>query len=256
MSEKSEVFERLLKIMDELREQCPWDKKQTMQSLRHLTIEETYELADAVLENNLDEIKRELGDLLVHIAFYSRIASEQKAFDIKDVIDSVCEKLIARHPHIYGDIKVKDDEEVKQNWEQLKLKEGKKSILEGVPNSLPSLVKAMRIQEKVKQVGFEWKEKEEVWKKIQEELSEFKEAIKINDKSKIENEFGDLLFSLVNYARFIDVNAETALEITNKKFISRFKKLEEKSKVRGKNLKEMSLEEMDSLWNEIKQSEK
>lgn len=247
-----QAFNRLLTIMDELREQCPWDKKQTMESLRHLTIEETYELGDAILENDLSEVKKELGDLLLHIVFYARIGSETGDFDIADVANDICEKLIARHPHIYGDIKVADEEEVKQNWENLKLKEGKKSVLEGVPNSLPALVKANRIQDKVAGVGFDWEQPEQVFEKLREELEELQQEIKLNDRSKVEQEFGDVLFSMINYARFLKVDPENALERTNKKFIKRFQYLESKAKAAGKTLKEMTLAEMDVYWEEAK----
>lgn len=251
LEEKKDAFARLLKIMDELREQCPWDKKQTMESLRILTIEETYELADAIIEKDRNEIKKELGDLFLHLVFYSRIASEENNFDVADVLHSVCEKLIERHPHIYGDVKVKDEEEVKANWEKIKLKGGNKSVLSGVPVSLPSMVKATRIQEKARGVGFDWDNQEQVWAKVNEELEELK--VEIDKKSdKIEEEFGDLLFSLINYARFIGVNPEDALERTNKKFIRRFSYLEENSKKDGKVMGEMSLEEMDKYWNQAK----
>jgi XTP/dITP diphosphohydrolase len=256
-TEQLMAFDRLLSIMDELREQCPWDKKQTMESLRHLTIEETYELSDAIIEGNRNEIKKELGDLMLHLTFYARIGSETNDFDIADVLDGICEKLISRHPHIYGDVVAETEEQVKQNWEQLKLKEGNKSVLSGVPTSLPALVKAMRIQEKVRGVGFDWEEKQQVWAKVEEEMQEFKAEFNVDtnqkiDAQKAENEFGDLLFSLVNYARFIDINPETALERTNKKFIKRFQYLEEKSKEIGKNLKDMTLTEMDVFWEEAK----
>lgn len=246
------AFDRLLTIMDELREQCPWDRKQTMQSLRHLTIEETYELGDAILDNDLDEVKKELGDLLLHIVFYAKIGSEKSSFDIADVADSICDKLVDRHPHIYGDVEVKDEEEVKRNWENLKLKEGKKSVLEGVPKSLPALVKANRIQDKVAGVGFDWEKPEQVWEKLKEELSEFEEEVKVGDKDKIEAEFGDVMFSMINYARFLDVNPENALERTNKKFIKRFRYLEQKSAEINKQLKDMTLAEMDVFWEEAK----
>lgn len=256
--EKLEAFDRLLTIMDELRENCPWDKKQTLESLRHLTIEETYELSDAILENDLEEIKKELGDIILHIAFYSRIASEVKAFDMSDVLNSICDKLIRRHPHIYGDVDASDEETVKANWEKIKLKEkGNKSVLGGVPASLPALVKAMRIQEKAKGVGFDWEQKEQVWDKVEEEMNEFKKEFNAESnepihREKAMNEFGDLLFSMINYARFIDVNPEEALERTNIKFIKRFKYLEEESKKDGKNISEMSLDEMDKYWNRAK----
>ena len=243
-----EAFNRLLDIMDELREKCPWDKKQTLESLRHLTIEETYELADAILENDLHEVKNELGDVLLHLVFYAKIGSEKKAFDIGDVANAISEKLIARHPHIYGDVEVNNEEEVKQNWEKLKLKEGKNSVLEGVPKSLPALVKANRIQDKVSGVGFDWEEPHQVWDKVQEELSELNEEIKKGKKETIESEFGDVLFSIINYARFINVNPENALEKTNKKFINRFQYLERAAKKEGKELTEMSLSEMDVYW--------
>ena len=246
------AFERLLTIMDELREQCPWDKKQTMQSLRHLTIEEVYELGDAILDNDLDEVKKELGDVLLHIVFYSKIGSETKDFDIADVCHSICDKLVDRHPHIYGDVEVKDEEEVTRNWEQLKLKEGKKSVLEGVPKSLPSMVKANRIQDKVAGVGFDWEKPEQVFEKVEEELAELKEEIAAGDTDRIESEFGDVLFSMVNYARFLKVNPENALERTNKKFITRFQYLEEKSAALQKPLKDMTLSEMDVFWEEAK----
>lgn len=252
-SKEIAAFARLLNIMDELREKCPWDRKQTMQSLRHLTIEETYELADAILEDDLDEVKKELGDLLLHIVFYAKIGSEQKAFDISDVANGICEKLISRHPHIYGDVEVEDEDEVKRNWENLKLKEGKKSVLEGVPQSLPALVKANRIQEKVAGVGFDWEEPQQVFAKLKEELEEFQEEVDRGDRAKMEAEFGDVLFSMVNYARFLDINPENALERTNKKFIKRFQYLEKKAKENGKTLKEMSLAEMDVFWEEAKQ---
>ena len=242
------AINRLLDIMDDLREKCPWDKKQTLESLRHLTIEETYELADAILENDLPEIKKELGDVLLHIVFYSKIGSEKNAFDIADVANSICDKLIDRHPHIYGDIVVENEEDVKRNWEQLKLKEGKNSVLEGVPKSLPAVVKASRIQEKVSGVGFDWEKPEQVWEKVQEELSELNEEIKAGDTKNIEKEFGDVLFSMINYARFIGVNPENALEKTNKKFISRFQYLEKAAKKEDKQLSDMTLDEMDVYW--------
>ncbi|MCB0373757.1 MAG: nucleoside triphosphate pyrophosphohydrolase [Muricauda sp.] len=251
-SEQLKALERLLNIMDELREQCPWDKKQTMQTLRHLTIEETYELGDAILDNDLEEVKKELGDLLLHIVFYAKIGSETQDFDIADVANGICEKLINRHPHIYGDVKVQDEEEVKQNWENIKLKEGKKSVLEGVPNSLPALVKANRIQEKVAGVGFDWEHPEQVFEKLKEELGELQEEVKHQNADKMESEFGDVLFSMVNYARFLKINPENALERTNKKFIGRFQYLEKKAKEMGKSLKEMTLAEMDIYWEEAK----
>lgn len=247
------AFNRLLDIMDDLREKCPWDQKQTLESLRHLTIEETYELADAILDNDLPEIKKELGDLFLHIIFYAKIASEQKAFDIADVANAISDKLIHRHPHIYGDVNVEDEEEVKRNWEQLKLKEGKKSVLEGVPKSLPAVVKASRIQEKVAGVGFDWEQPEQVWEKVQEELSELNEEIKAGSKENIEKEYGDVLFSMINYARFINVNPENALEKTNKKFMNRFQYLETQAKKAGKELSDMSLTEMDVFWEKSKE---
>ena len=260
MNEKLVAFERLLNIMDELREKCPWDKKQTMQTLRHLTIEESYELTDAILENDLDEVKKELGDLMLHIVFYSKIASETKEFDIADVMNGICEKLIHRHPHIYGDpensgqvVEVADEEEVKRNWEKLKLKEGKESVLEGVPKSLPALVKAIRIQDKARGIGFDWDNKTQVWDKVKEEIEELQ--VELDAKSdKIEDEFGDVLFSLINYARFINVNPEDALEKTNKKFINRFQYMEKEVKKKGKELSEMTLQEMDVYWNEAKKT--
>jgi XTP/dITP diphosphohydrolase len=245
-------FDRLLTIMDELREGCPWDKKQTMESLRHLTIEETYELGDAILDKDLQEIKKELGDVLLHIVFYSRIGSETNDFDIADVCNGICDKLINRHPHIYGDVKVENEEDVKRNWENLKLKEGNKSVLEGVPISLPALVKANRIQEKVAGVGFDWEEPNQVWKKVEEELSEFKTEVANGNQDAMESEFGDVLFSMVNYARFLNINPENALERTNKKFSKRFQYLEEKAKTINKPLKDMTLAEMDVFWEEAK----
>lgn len=242
--------------MDELRAGCPWDKKQTLESLRHLTIEETYELSDAILKKDMEEIKKEIGDLMLHMVFYAKIASETQHFDIADVLNGICDKLVHRHPHIYGDVTVKDEEEVKQNWEQLKLKEGKKSVLEGVPQSLPALVKASRIQEKARGVGFDWDNREQVWDKVNEELAEFKAETDNNaPKEKVEAEFGDLLFSLINYARFIDVNPEDALERTNLKFIKRFQYLETESAKDGKQIKDMSLTEMDAYWNKAKELE-
>jgi len=251
------AFLRLLNVLDTLRTQCPWDKKQTMETLRHLTIEETYELSDAILDGDMQEIKKELGDVMMHLVFYARIASEQNEFNITDVLNGVCDKLINRHPHIYGDVEADTEEQVKQNWEKLKLKEGNKSVLAGVPTSLPALVKASRIQEKARGVGFDWEEKQQVWEKVEEELQEFKNEFNIAegkeiDIEKAEGEFGDLLFSLVNYARFIDINPENALEKTNKKFIKRFQYLEEKAKESGKALQDMTLAEMDVYWNEAK----
>ncbi len=250
--EQLEAFERLLTIMDELREQCPWDRKQTMKSLRHLTIEETYELGDAILDNDLQEVKKELGDLLLHIVFYAKIGSETGDFDIADVAHGICDKLVSRHPHIYSDTKVENEEDVKRNWENLKLKEGKKSVLEGVPASLPALVKASRIQEKVAGVGFDWEKPEQVVEKLKEELNEFQQEIDDADQDKMEAEFGDVLFSMINYARFLHINPENALERTNKKFITRFQYLEKKAAEQNKKLKDMTLGEMDVFWEEAK----
>lgn len=255
--EKLKAFDRLLTIMDELRENCPWDKKQTMESLRHLTIEETYELSDSIIDSNLDDIKKELGDLMLHNVFYARIAAEKKAFDIADVLNSICDKLIERHPHVYGDVIAENEEVVKANWEKLKLKHGNKSVLEGVPKSLPALVKAIRIQDKARGVGFDWERKEQVWEKVAEEMQEFKDEFnsvdpKLIDKQRATEEFGDLLFSLVNYSRFIDIDPEEALERTNKKFIKRFQYLESESVKDGKQLGEMSLSEMDTYWERAK----
>ncbi|TBN04692.1 nucleoside triphosphate pyrophosphohydrolase [Hyunsoonleella flava] len=250
------AFDRLLTIMDELREQCPWDKKQTMETLRHLTIEETYELGDAILDNDLEEVKKELGDVLLHIVFYSKIGSETKDFDIADVCHEICEKLISRHPHIYGDVDVENEDDVKRNWENLKLKEGKKSVLEGVPKSLPALVKANRIQEKVAGIGFDWEKPEQVWEKVQEELQELNAEVEMGNANRIESEFGDVMFSMVNYARFLNINPENALERTNKKFTKRFQYLEDKTKALNKQLKEMTLAEMDIFWEEAKQLQK
>ena len=252
-TEQLAAFNRLLDIMDELREKCPWDKKQTLESLRHLTIEETYELADAILDDDLQEIKNELGDVLLHIVFYSKIGSEKQAFDIGDVANAISDKLIHRHPHIYGDVIVEDEEDVKRNWEQLKLKEGKNSVLEGVPKSLPALVKAGRIQEKVAGVGFDWENPAQVWEKVQEELSELNEEVKAGNLENTEKEFGDVLFSMINYARFIGVNPENALEKTNKKFINRFQYLEKETKKEGKELSNMTLDEMDVYWEKSKE---
>ena len=248
------AIDRLLTIMDELREQCPWDKKQTFESLRHLTIEETYELGDAILSRDLDEIKNELGDLLLHIAFYARLGREEKAFDMADIAHGISEKLIYRHPHIYGDVKVENEEDVKKNWEALKLKEGKgkKTVLEGVPKGLPALVKAQRIQDKVAGVGFDWEKPEQVWEKVQEELNEFQAEVKKGSQKDREAEFGDVLFSMINYARFLKINPDTALERTNQKFTKRFNYLEAKAKTLGKNLHDMSLAEMDIYWEEAK----
>jgi XTP/dITP diphosphohydrolase len=250
--QKLQAIERLLDIMDDLRVGCPWDKKQTYDTLRHLTIEEVYELADAIIEKDEEEIKKELGDLLLHIVFYAKIGSENGTYDIADVANAISDKLVYRHPHIYADLEVKDEQEVKENWEKLKLKEGRKSVLEGVPKSLPAMVKAMRLQEKAKGVGFDWDHKEQVWDKVQEELSEFKAETDKNDFDKMEDEFGDVLFSLINYARFVGINPETALERTNKKFIKRFQFLEQKTKSQGYNLAEMSLSEMEKIWQEAK----
>ncbi|MDG1296635.1 MAG: nucleoside triphosphate pyrophosphohydrolase [Saprospiraceae bacterium] len=251
--DKMTAFGRLLKIMDELREECPWDRKQTWQSLRNLSIEEMYELADAILEEDAEEVKEELGDILLHMVFYAKIAEEKELFDISDSLQFVCEKLIARHPHIYGDVKVSGEEDVKRNWEQLKLKEGKKSVLQGVPKSLPAMVKAYRMQEKTAQVGFEWDNKEQVWDKVMEEINEFKEELVSGDQAKKEEEFGDLIFSLINYARFEGIDPETALERVNKKFKRRFEYIEAEA---SKPLDKMSLEEMDTLWNEAKHKER
>ncbi len=248
-----EAFNRLLDIMDDLREKCPWDKKQTLESLRHLTIEEVYEVGDAILDNDLDELKKELGDVLLHIVFYSKIGSEKKAFDIADVANGISDKLIERHPHIYGDVVAENEEQVKQNWEKIKLKEkGRKSVLGGIPKSLPAMVKANRIQDKVAGVGFDWENSEQVWQKVQEEISELNQEIKKGTQENIEKEFGDVLFSLINYARFIKINPENALEKTNKKFINRFQYIEEKAKEKDINISDMSLSEMDKLWNEAK----
>ena len=249
-AQKLAAFDRLLTIMDELRENCPWDKKQTMASLRHLTIEETYELGEAIFENDLEEVKKELGDLMLHLVFYSRIASETNTFDVADVLDQVCEKLIRRHPHIYGDVKAEDEQAVKENWEKIKLQEkGSNSVLGGVPKTLPAMVKAMRIQEKAKGAGFDWEEKNQVWEKVEEELNEFKTE---KDPDLASGEFGDILFSLINYSRFVGINPEEALERTNKKFIKRFNFLESQAKKDGKSLSEMSFEEMDRYWEVAK----
>ncbi len=255
--EKLKAFDRLLTVMDELRENCPWDKKQTLESLRHLTIEETYELSDAIIEGDLNEIKKELGDVMLHLVFYARIGSEKKAFDISDVLNSICDKLIERHPHIYSDVVANDEETVKANWEKIKLKKGNKSVLEGVPTSLPALVKAIRIQDKARGVGFDWEKKEQVWEKVEEEMMEFKKEFNTEsnepiNKEKAMAEFGDVLFSLVNYARFIDINPEEALERTNKKFIKRFQYLETQSAKDGKVMGEMTLAEMDTYWERAK----
>jgi len=255
--EKLEAFDRLLTIMDELRLNCPWDQKQTLESIRHLTIEETYELSDAILNENIDEVKKEIGDLLLHMVFYSRIADEQGAFDVGDALNAICDKLVHRHPHIYGDVEANDAEAVKANWEKIKLKEkGNKSVLGGVPTSLPALVKAVRIQDKARGVGFDWEKKEQVWEKVEEEMQEFKEEFNaeadVIDREKATLEFGDLLFSLVNYARFIDIDPEEALERTNLKFIKRFQYLETESKKDGKSIGEMTLAEMDEYWEKAK----
>lgn len=252
MDKRLEAFQRLLNIMDDLRVQCPWDKKQTMQSLRHLTIEETYELGDAILDNDLQEVKKELGDLLLHIVFYAKIGSETGDFDIADVANSVCEKLIIRHPHIYGDVKVDNEEDVKRNWEKIKLKEGNKSVLGGVPKSLPALVKASRIQDKAAGVGFDWDNIDDVFAKVKEEIEELHAEVKAQKHTAIEAEFGDVLFSLINYARFLKVNPEDALERTNKKFIARFQYLERKAAESGKSLRDMTLAEMETYWQEAK----
>lgn len=256
MDSRAAAFLRLLKIMDELREQCPWDKKQTIESIRHLTIEETYELSDAILKMDYNEIKKEIGDILLHIVFYSRIASETNQFNITDVIDALCDKLIFRHPHIYGDVKAETSDQVVQNWEQLKQKEkgGNKSVLSGVPNSMPALLKAYRIQEKARAVGFDWEKPEQVFEKVKEELQEFETEVRLNDKDKAEKEFGDVLFSLINYARFLNINPEDALEQTNRKFINRFNYMEQKVKASGKAIADCTLNELDVYWNEAKNS--
>jgi len=252
MQKIADSFLRLVKIMDELREKCPWDKKQTIHTLRSMTLEETYELTDAISDNDWKGIREELGDLLLHILFYSKIGVEEEKFTLEEVINGISEKLIIRHPHIYGDVKVSDEEDVKRNWERIKIKEGKKSVLSGVPPSLPAVVKATRIQEKAKQVGFEWENKEDVWKKVEEEMHELQEAISEKDQAHIEEEFGDVLFSLINYARFLQVDAEGVLEKTNKKFIRRFQQMEAIATASGKSLTEMNLEEMDAIWNKVK----
>ena len=253
MDSKLIAFGRLLTIMDELREKCPWDKKQTIESLRYLTIEETYELADAIIEQNMDDIKGELGDLMLHLVFYAKIASEKKAFDIEDVLTTVCDKLVERHPHVYGDEQVFSDEDVKKNWEKIKLQKGRKSVLDGVPNSLPSMVKATRIQEKARGVGFDWDNKNQVFEKVNEEIQELKTEVD-NNSNKIEDEFGDVLFSIINYARFIGVDPESALEKTNKKFIKRFKFMEKSSKKDGKSISKMTLSEMEEYWERAKKN--
>ncbi|MEY2829528.1 MAG: nucleoside triphosphate pyrophosphohydrolase [Bacteroidota bacterium] len=255
MTDAQIAFDRLLNVMDELREKCPWDKKQTIQTLRTLTIEEMYELTDAVLNDDWDNIKKELGDVLLHLVFYARIAKEENKFTVAEMINQLCEKLIVRHPHIYGDVKVNDENDVKKNWEQIKLKEGSKSVLGGVPKGLPAMVKAHRIQEKAKQVGFEWDTREQVWDKIEEEIAELKEAVANNNMDEMENEMGDVLFSFINYARFLNLDSETALERTNRKFMNRFSKMETAANKAGKNLAEMTLTEMDAMWNEIKKLE-
>ncbi len=252
METKAAAFLRLVKIMDELREQCPWDRKQTIHTLRSMTIEETYELVDSIDREDWKGIREELGDLLLHLLFYSKIGSEQNRFQLEDVINGICDKLVLRHPHIYGDVKVADEEEVKRNWEKIKASEGKKSTLEGVPRSLPAIVKALRVQEKAKQVGFEWESREDVWKKVEEETAELKEAITGKNQEEIEAEFGDLLFSLVNYARFLQVDPETALERTNRKFIQRFQQMESIAGEQGKKLTDLNLDEMDAIWNQVK----
>jgi MazG family protein len=252
MQDNISAFERLITIMDDLREKCPWDRKQTIHTLRQLTIEETYELADAITEKDWKGIKEELGDLMLHLVFYAKIGAEENQFTLAEMINGVCDKLVARHPHIYGDVQVADEEEVKRNWEKLKLKEGKTSILAGVPRALPSTVKAMRLQEKARQVGFEWETKEQVWEKVEEEQQELMEAIDSGDKDRMEDELGDVFFSLINFARFLQVDAENALERTNKKFIDRFTKMEQEAQKGGKHLQDMSLEEMDAVWNRIK----
>ena len=256
MTKNAEAFERLVGIMDELREKCPWDRKQTIESLRHLTIEETYELGDAILDNDYKAIKEELGDLLLHIVFYAKIGSEQKAFELDEMIHAVCDKLVERHPHIYGDVQVNNEEDVKQNWEKIKLKQGKRSVLEGVPKGLPALVKAIRLQEKSKQVGFEWDNTRQVWDKVKEEIEELDEMMETTDQARKEEEFGDVLFSLVNLSRFMDIDAEAALEKTNRKFIARFTQMEEEALKQGKQLHNMTLQEMDDLWNTIKKAGK
>ncbi|MFO8233948.1 MAG: nucleoside triphosphate pyrophosphohydrolase [Bacteroidales bacterium] len=255
MDKKLEAFEKLLHVLGELREKCPWDRKQTMESLRNLTLEETYELADAIIKNDIREIKKELGDLLLHIVFYARIAEEQEEFDIADVIDALCDKLVARHPHVFGDTEVDDDKEVEKNWEQIKMKEGYKSILSGVPDSLPAMIKANRIQQKVRGVGFDWDEKEQIWDKVKEEVEELKEEVGNIDRAKMESEFGDLMFSLINAARLYDIDPETALEKTNNKFTKRFKYLEKQTLNKGRKLTDMNLDEMNVIWDEAKKND-
>lgn len=252
VSTTAEAFDRLVKIMDELREKCPWDKKQTIHTLRQMTLEETYELTEAITENDWKAIKEELGDLLLHLVFYAKIGTEGGKLTLTEVINGISDKLVARHPHIYGDVQVKNEEDVKRNWEKLKLKEGKTSVLSGVPKALPALIKAMRLQEKAKQVGFEWENKEQVWQKVEEEIGEMNEAIALKDEKKIEEEMGDVFFSLVNFARYLRVDAENALEVTNKKFQHRFVQMEQKAMEKGRDLQNMSLEEMDAIWNEVK----
>jgi len=252
VQQKLKAFERLLQIMDDLRAKCPWDKKQTFESLSYLTIEETYELTDAIIEKNLEEIKGEIGDLMLHMVFYSKLGAEVGAFDVADVLNTVCDKLVERHPHIYGNVVAETEEEVKANWEKIKIKKNKKSVLSGVPKSLPAMVKATRIQEKARGVGFDWDNKEQVFEKVKEEINELEEELKNESKEKMEDEFGDVLFSLINYARFIGVDPESALEKTNKKFIKRFQYLEEGAKKEGKNIAEMTLDEMNAYWDKAK----
>jgi len=256
MQETADRFLKLVTIMDELREKCPWDKKQTIHSLRPMTIEELYELTDAITSNDWQGIKEELGDVLLHILFYSKIGSEEKKFELKDVIEGISQKLIIRHPHNYGDVKVKNEEDVKKNWEKIKLKEGKKSVLSGVPASLPAMIKATRIQEKAKQVGFEWDNAADVWKKVEEEMGELQEAIELKNQAHVEEEFGDVLFSLINYARFLNIDAEGVLEKTNKKFITRFQQMETIANDSGKLLTDLTLGEMDAIWNQVKKMNK
>ena len=252
MNNKLKAFERLLNIMDELREQCPWDKKQTTESLRNLSIEEVYELSDAILKKDPKGVQEECGDLFLHLVFYAKIGQEEGNFDVADILNGVCDKLIHRHPHIYGNVKADTEEEVLRNWEQLKLKEGKKSILEGVPRSMPAINKAVRLQEKTAKVGFEWEKIEEVWEKVEEEQAELQEAVATKDKDQIEDEFGDLMFAMINYARYLKIDPEAALERTNQKFQKRFEHIEAVAKTKGKDLQKMSLEEMDTIWNEAK----
>lgn len=256
MDTTGKSFLKLVEIMDDLREKCPWDKKQTIHTLRSLTIEETYELADAITENDWQGIKEELGDLMLHLVFYARLAREENRFTLEQVIEAICQKLVQRHPHIYGDVKVENEEDVKRNWEKLKLKEGKKSVLEGVPVSLPATVKAIRLQEKAGQVGFEWEQASQVWEKVREETEELQQAVQQNNREAVEEEFGDLIFSLINYARFLQIDAETALEKTNRKFINRFTGMEKAALADGKNLEQMTLEEMDEIWNSVKKQNK